>query len=495
MNRSRACRRTPELGHRGRHGILFLSAALLALAAPPAVARVLVLQPSVATTDEEFERVANTLQPGDTLVLRGGTYSQTARRAVTVNGTPAQPILIRAADGESPLLTRPIETMNTANNIELVSCSYLTIRGIRFEGGSTGVRIMGGHHITVEDCEVFGTGNNALSMNSGDCDSLVIRRNEIHHTGLSTAGDTEGEGMYVGCNNNTCRVTNSLFESNYIHHLRATSTGGNDGIEVKVGSHGNIIRNNVIHDTTIGMRYPGIFVYGGGSRPNIVEGNVLWNCGEAIQVVSDAEIRNNLILNSDVGITAAPHSQVTLMRNVTIANNTIHGNDQGIYVRWSGTTNMALANNAIYSPSGTAVNASGLGASLVLANYVEGGLSGVTLDSERFLFGGSAASVFRDAASMDLWPTSAAPFLGRASASFVPANDFNERARTAPFDVGAYERDGLATNPGWRIQPGFKSSGPALDTMPPSAPSDLRASGSSAGSPSASPRPPSASRR
>jgi hypothetical protein len=32
----------------------------------------------------------------------------------------------------------------------------------------------------------------------------------------------------------------------------------------------------------------------------------MWNCGEAIQVVSDAVVRNNLILNSTNGITAAP---------------------------------------------------------------------------------------------------------------------------------------------------------------------------------------------
>lgn len=97
------------------------------------------------------------------------------------------------------------------------------------------------------------------------------------------------------------------------------------GHEGQSGSFGNIIRNNVIHDTNIGTRFPCIFVYGGGSALNIVEGNAMWNCGEAIQVVADAVVRNNLILNSDVGITAAPHEQVAQMRNVTIANNTIYG--------------------------------------------------------------------------------------------------------------------------------------------------------------------------
>jgi hypothetical protein len=39
----------------------------------------------------------------------------------------------------------------------------------------------------------------------------------------------------------------------------------------------------------------------------------MWNCGEAIQVVSNAVVRNNLILNSTNGITAAPHAQVAQM--------------------------------------------------------------------------------------------------------------------------------------------------------------------------------------
>ena len=469
---------------------LLAAAAIFVAAVPagPAAARTIVIQPSVGTTSEEFENVANTLQPGDTLVLRGGTYSQEARRAISVNGTAAQPVVIRAADGESPLLTRPIETMDTQNNIEIENSSYLILRGLRFEGGSTGVRFLGGHHITVEDCEIFGTGNNALTMNSGNCDSMVIRRTEIHHTGLSPTGTTEGEGMYLGCNNNSCRVTNSRFENNYIHHLRATSDGGNDGIEVKVGSSNNMIRNNVIHDTNIGRRYPGIFVYGGGTAPNIVEGNVIWNSGEAIQVVSDAEIRNNLILSSDIGITAAPHTQVSLMKNVTIANNTIYGHDEGIYVRWSGASNMAIANNAIYCPNGTAVNASGLSASLILANYVEGTLAGVSLDGEGWFAGGTSASAFRNAPAMDLWPTASAPFLGRASASFAPATDFNERPRTAPPDVGAYERDGASTNPGWTVQPGFKSIGSSVDVIPPDKVRDLRGRDAAGASAKSSPR-------
>jgi hypothetical protein len=295
-------------------------------------------------------------------------------------------------------------------------------------------------------------------MNSGNSDSMTIRRNHIHHTGLYALGSTEGEGMYLGCNNNACRVTNSLIDGNYIHHLRSTSDGGNDGIEVKVGSYGNIIRNNVIHDTNIGRQYPGIFVYGGGSAVNIVEGNALWNCGEAIQVVSDAVIRNNIIFNSEVGITAAPHSQVAQMRNVTIVNNTIYGHSEGLYVRWSGASNMVLANNAIYCPTNTAINASGLtGTNInVASNYLEGSTSGVTIDNARFFAGGSAASAFVNPATLDFWLKTDSILQSKAIAEYAPSTDFNETLRTSPYDVGAYETEGLSVNPGWEITQGFK---------------------------------------
>lgn len=457
------------------HRIPLLLAALVALAALPcpSSARTITIQPAVSGSSEEFETVANTLQPGDTLVLRGGTYSQTARRAVTVNGTAQAPVVIRSAPGESALLTRPLNNMDTQNNIELVNCNHLVLHGLRFEGGSIGVRFIGGDHITVEHCEVFGTGNNAMAMNNASSTGLVIRNNELHHTGLSTSGTTEGEGIYVGCNNATCSITNSLFENNYIHHLRATSDGGNDGIEIKVGSYGNVVRNNVIHDTTIGKRYPGIFVYGGGTPANLVEGNVIWNAGEAIQVVSDAVIRNNLILNSDVGITAAPHVQVAQMRNVSIVNNTIYGHDTGVYVRWTNAANMILANNAIYCPSGTAVNASGISTSTIEANYVEGLLSGATVGGAAFVAGGSAADAFLDPRGFDFWPTSTSVLRGRAAPATAPPLDFNGTARTAPYDVGAYEREGLSANPGWRVGPGFKSGSAQLDTVPPDPPMDL----------------------
>lgn len=413
--------------------------------------------PAAAESEEEFEQVANSLRPGDELVLHGGIYSQTGRRAITVQGTGSKPIVIRAAVGEGPLLTRPDDHIDRYNNIEFVDCCHLIVRGLQFKGGSSGVRFIRGHHIVFEHCEIRETGNNALTMNSGDCAHFAIRANHIHHTGLSTSGPTEGEGMYIGCHDGACITTDTLVEGNHIHHLRGTSVGGSDGIEIKRGSYGNIVRDNVIHDTNLGRQYPGIFVYGGGPQVNIVEGNAIWRAGEGIQVVSDAVVRNNIVFDcTATGITAAPHTAVPRMKNVTIVNNTIVNAPTGALIRWSKAREMIFSNNAVYCSGSTAVDASGITEAVISMNSVEGGLEGSMVDHVRFLDGGKAEQVFLSPARNDFWPRQGSVLIGRSDGRFTSEFDFNRAPRGVPSDIGAYDSGGKGPNPGWPVGAGFK---------------------------------------
>ena len=45
------------------------------------------IHPAISDSQEDFETIANSLKPGDELILYGGIYSQTARRAATAKGT------------------------------------------------------------------------------------------------------------------------------------------------------------------------------------------------------------------------------------------------------------------------------------------------------------------------------------------------------------------------------------------------------------------------
>ena len=414
------------------------------------------IHPAISDSQEEFETIANSLKPGDELVLFGGIYSQTARRTITAKGTNNKLIIICAVKGHEPLLTHP-EDANRYTNIEFVDCEYLIIRGIYFKGGNSGVRFVRGHDITFEDCQISHTQNNALTMNSGDCDAFIIRRNHIHHTGLRKRGPTEGEGMYIGSHSGSYITTNSLFEGNYIHHTRGTSSGGKDGIEIKFGSYGNFVRDNVIHDTNIGRQYPGIFVYGGGKDINIVESNVIWNAGEGIQVVSDAIIRNNIIFDcSATGITAAPHAAVPHVRNVKIINNTIVNHPRGVLFRWEKAEQMIFANNAVYCPGSIAVDAAGIDGSTFSSNYITGRVIGVTIDEAGFCDGGKLDRAFAAPAEHVYWPAPGSVLIENADSDFAAELDFNHTTREPPFDVGAYESESNVTNPRWQVQSGFK---------------------------------------
>lgn len=425
----------------------------------PCFGEVFYIRPAVAAQDEQFEQVANSLNPGDELILNVGVYSQNGRRAVTVKGTLDKPIIIRGTQGrQRPVLTRPEDNIDRHNNIEFVDCEHVVIKGIRFKGGSSGVRFIRGHHVTFQGCEIYETGNNALTMNSGNCDSFVIRQNHIHHTGLSTRGPTEGEGMYIGSHDGKYVTTNTMVEGNYIHNTRGTSEGGNDGIEIKFGSYGNTVRDNVIHGTKIGRQFPGIFVYGGGRGPNIVEGNLIWDAGEGIQVVSDAIVRNNIIFDCIMtGISAGPHGAVPGMRNVQIVNNTIINNPVGVRIRWKDADGMVFANNAVYCMGKTAIDAAGIDKSVVSSNCVMGQLRGVTVDRKGFI-AGQIEKDFQDLKGFDLRPSEDSTLLGGADEAFVPTDDFDYNKRLKPFEIGAYEASDGGQKRHFPHQGGFKET-------------------------------------
>jgi hypothetical protein len=148
------------------------------------------------------------------------------------------------------------------------------------------------------------------------------------------------------------------------------------------------------------------------------------------------------------------------MRNLTIVNNTIYDNGDCLYTRWSSVTSAVLANNAIYCPGTTAVDASGFSNIQVVIrnNYTEGNLAGASIDNQKFFAGGTAATAFIDPETANLWPQATSVLLGKGALAYSPAIDFNNTSRIDPIDVGAYETNGLLTNPGWQIQQGFKGT-------------------------------------
>lgn len=402
------------------------------------------------------------LGPGGELVLRGGTYSLNSGFRITVNGTQAQPAVIRAKAGERPLIH---QTNPGHNVIEISGSSHLVVRGVAFTGGSHGIRLMSSNFVTIEDCEVYETGDVAISANSGGTyTGLRLLRNHIHHT------NGTGEGMYLGCNSNACRVADSLIEGNYIHHTNRASVEQGDGIELKEGSYGNVIRDNVIHDTN----YPGILTYStvGNGPANLIEGNVIWNTNDnSIQVAADAIIRNNIVLGSPV---AFQSHQAGSPSNIQFVHNTVVTDGAGVNVR-NVTGSVIIANNAVYAASGAAINliSGNTGLVTLAGNVGRGGLSGA---SGGYVNGNGLAADFvnghfNGAPPINLFPRTGSALIGAAAAAHATPIDFNGTSRSGSADAGAY-RYAASGNPGWQITASFKAVTGSV--APPNPPTNVR---------------------
>jgi hypothetical protein len=423
--------------------------AWLLLAPGSAAAETLMLAPG-----DDVEAAINAAQPGDELVLAGGSYELTDRFGISVHGTADAPVVVRAQDGETPHLHRAADDQNV---IDVDDAEYLVLRGLEISGGSHGLRLVSARFVTVEACEIHDTGDVALSANSGgEYEGLRILRNHIHHT------NNTGEGMYLGCNENACRMFDSLIEGNHVHDTNGPTVEQGDGIEIKEGSYANVVRDNVVHDTN----YPCILTYStvGNGGPNVIERNVLWNCGDhAIQSAADAVIRNNIILGSNAnGIALQPHQSGAPANLVVVHNTVLHPSHDAISA--SGITgSVVIANNALYAQQGYAIRASGDLAQLVVAGNV--GQGGTDPSGDGFDATGSLAADFVAAAwsgipPNDVFPRPGSQLIAAGDPDYVVSDDFNGNARGGVADVGAYafEHGG---NPGWTLAAEPKSAAPA----------------------------------
>ena len=391
---------------------------------------------------------------GDEVVIHAGTYTTPGYVGYTFAGTESAPIVIRAAEGEAVHIVGGSDQQNVLN----VGGAWYTLAGLEISGGSHGIRVETSAHATFSDLHIHDVGDVGLSMNrtGHTYEALVVRGLHIHDTGGS-----EGECMYLGCNDDGCQVWDSLIEGNLCHDT--TPAGQGDGIELKTGSYRNIIRHNVIYNT----HYPGITLYSTRGRgDNLVEGNVVFGTGDnGIQVVGEVTVINNLVFNAGSNGIQSKASQDGIPTGLRILHNTVVGAGAACLKAndWtSGGTDILVANNALLCPDSRAIHlAGGPGPATLLTNATLGDLDPSSLDTLRL----SDTSALSSPATLDAWPTDGSPLLNAGTPVEVAA-DFNCTPRDSRPDIGAYEWL-VGGNPGWIVQAGaLKPACPEEDPGP-----------------------------
>jgi hypothetical protein len=372
------------------------------------------------------------LTPGDKLEIGSGTYSINGFTQIDLQGTAEAPIWISAAEGASVIITRPDGNQNIVNIGFSSQSRYLCIQGIEFVGGSHGIRLYDCTNVWIDRCRIRDTSDVGLSANARDTSRLHITRNEIWNTGGT------GEGMYLGGNNGSVIMSESIIALNYVHDTD-NGTAQGDGIEVKQGSWGNLIAANIVHDAN----YPCILVYGTAGQPvNVVENNICFRSNDnALQVQGDCIVRNNLVMAAAGNAFASqPHQgQPTRM---TVVHNTFINTGTAVRMNnWDEGTDMVFANNACYSRSGAALNAVNGTTGVTFAGNVAYG--SVNAGAGGFANGTGLEDfedVSWDASSRNAQPSAASPLIGAADPNHAIELDLGFLPRSAPHVSGCQRR-------------------------------------------------------
>jgi Right handed beta helix region len=365
----------------------------------------------------------NALQPGNEVVLRGGTYKGpcTIRRG----GRPGAPTIIRAEN----LSHRPwIVYEGQSDNVINIRADYVTIRGLNIGPTQTdvdGIRIYARSGITIEDCQFSKMGGIAVVASHNSTRGVIVRRNVITNT-LATA-------MYFGCHDGSdCVISDLAIENNSIHDVTAPDPAIGYGIQVKLNSTA-VIRDNRIVNT----KGPGIMVYGSqlSTRASLIERNYVSSSRTSSGILiggGPVIVRNNIsVLNRDGGVGLQDYASRGLLREIVIVHNTTYANDRsGVFIAGEKLVDVDIVNNA-----GIAV--------LPDSAPVGGVRRAMNIDCAKM-------RCFTDPARFDLSPAPRSVLLGagvKLDRTWMPSDDFFQRQRTVTPSVGAIEFSSRAVIP------------------------------------------------
>lgn len=260
---------------------------------------------------KSFSQGVSMLQPGDTLYIRGGLYTEqinlsrksgTASAWITIAGYPGETVTIRYVD-PLPASYGPIKARGPRGYLIFEN---LILDGINTTDESKWQIRDGNHHFILRNLEIKNFPTSALFVSADD---VTIQNCRFRDNTSSGEPGKRGYGVYYSYG------SNGLIEGNDIF----TQVGG--GIQVYPGPVSNlVIRGNKIHDnnTTVNSPIGGIIV--------------LSTHGP----ISNVSIYNNLIYNNG----SSPKS----------------GPSPGIRVEGAQTTGTKIWHNTIYNNNGYGIS-------------------------------------------------------------------------------------------------------------------------------------------
>lgn len=383
---------------------------------------------SATTPWATLQKAANSVQAGDTVIVRAGNYVGFDLRR---DGTASARITFRADPGAAITQRNSV----TPDGINLEGADYVTIDGFTVNGmPRTGIRSVLNHHVILR--------NNRLDQNAkwgiltGFSDDILIENN------VATRSQVE-HGIYVSNSGDRPTIRNNTIWGNRANgiHMNGDESMGGDGI-----ISGALVENNVIYDNGLG----------GGSGIN----------GDGVQ---NSVFRNNLLYNNHAsGISLYRIDGAAGSSGNLVVNNTVVQAADG---RWalniqSGSTGNTVRNNILFNHhsfrgsidvSADSLNGFTSDYNVVMSRFTtSGGDSVQTLAQWRTATGqdqhsllATPGQLFVNAAGGDYHLSATSLALDAGTTQHAPPLDFEGTARPSGsgVDIGADERASSAPPP------------------------------------------------
>ena len=302
-----------------------------------------------------IQKAADTLQPGDTVFVRRGTYKGLVN--INVSGTAGSPITFTNYANEKPVMdaTGIAPPPDDRALIYIADRSYLIIHGFEVRNFSTAKP-------ELQPSGIFVTGASH---------DIELRNNNVHAI-KNTHKDGNAFGIAIYGTSSTQAITGLVIEGNEVHHLK---TGNSESMVVNGNVTGFAVTNNRVHDNNnIGIDFAGFentcpVAALDRARDGVCRGNTVWNIssranpsyagsasadGIYCDGAKGVTIERNIIYLVDIGVElASEHGNGNcdgcILRDNFISHCRITGLGLGGYDAQRGATlNCTVTNNTFY---------------------------------------------------------------------------------------------------------------------------------------------------
>ncbi|MFV2073909.1 MAG: right-handed parallel beta-helix repeat-containing protein [Thermoanaerobaculales bacterium] len=394
-----------------------------------------------------IQHAAVTLQAGDTVYIKAGTY---AERVVPLNSGSAGNVITYAAfPGDVPIIDGAGVTLppGQAGLFEISGLSYITVSGLRVINAGPGDNHVGilvdlSNRIVISNCSTYNTASSGIAAWTST--NIIIEGNDVE----LACNDGEQECITVA-DTDTFEIRN-----NHVNNSGPGSIGG-EGIDAKDGSrNGKIYGNLVNHINRIG-----IYVDSWANHTFNIEvyGNVVHHCvGDGFALAAEnGGLLENIVLynniayaNEYIGLTVGGWGEPGAahpISNITLINNTVHGNGVsgwggGILIDNAEATGVVIRNNICSQNQDFQLAAEAVGANLTVDHNLIDGTQGYpgAVNGDNAQIGDP---LFVDASTADYHIRLGSPAIDNGSAVNAPNADFGglPRPQGSGYDIGAFE--------------------------------------------------------